>query len=165
MGVFDPNPSEMVMLAGFFSEASKFLGTPITILPTVNFPTEDLQGDPVAQWGTPIPVNGMFDVRPNRRTLDGFGWFAEDPDILPILLYLPQYDLLGNNITLIQDSRIQVENDIDSAITTKEFEIHKYTTTGIPGFYWVCWITPSRSVTPYVNPNTSSNFNYLNFNG
>lgn len=153
------------MIAGFFSEASNFLGTPITILQTTNFPTENTQGDPTPQWGTPLSVNGMFDIRPNRRTLDGLGWYAEDPDLLPLLLYLPQYDLNGNNITIIQDTRVQVENEIDSSITTKYFEIHKFTTTSIPGFYWICWITPARNATPLVSTDPTLNYNYLNFNG
>lgn len=165
MGQFDPTASETKLIAGFFSEGSKFLGNQVMIYPVTNYPQENGQGDPIPQWGSPITVNGMFDVRPNRRTLDGYGWYAEDPDLTPILLYLPQYDMKGNTIVLTQDVRIEVDNSIDGQTQEKLFEIHKFLATSIPGFYWVTWLTPARNSTPQVTTDPKQNFNFLNFSG
>lgn len=165
MGLFDPTPTETLLIAGFFEGASAFLGNTVQIFPVINYPQENGQGDPIPEWGSPITVNGLFDSRPTRRTLSGLGWYSEDPDLTPLLLYLPQYDSNGNNIVLTQDVRIGVPNAIDGFSENKLFEIHKFLTTSIPGFYWISWLTPVRTTTTFVNTSSAASFNYLNFSG
>lgn len=164
MGQFDPNPSEKFLIANWFSESAMFLGNSVRIyVPVSN--TENLQGDPIVVTGGYYQANGIFDVRPNRRTMNGYGWYNEDPDAHPILMYLPEYDVLGNSITILQDTQVEINEDI-AGTGTKMFHVHKYLTTSIPGFYWIAWLTPARAIAqPYQSSDPGQNFNYIEFSG
>lgn len=165
MGLFDPTPNEMSLIQNWFSGASNFLGNEMYFYPVLNYPYENPQGDPIPQWGSPILVNGILDPRPSRRTLNGLGWYSEDPDLTPILAYLPANDRNGNPLQVTQDARIGLPHELDGFNEVKQFEIKKFLSTSIPIFYWICYVVPTRISTSYVNTNPSSNFNYLNFNG
>lgn len=165
MGLFDPHSQETYNLANWFSEAALFLGNRVNIyVPVTN--EENAQGDPMPVFASYYQANGIFDVRPNRRTLDAYGWYAEDPDAQPILMYLPEYDTKGNPISIIQRTRIELETDIAPGNATKYFDVYKYLTTSIPGFWWVCWIVPSRDIIPpYRSSDSRQDFNYIRFSG
>lgn len=163
MGQFDPVGKEKFLIANWFSEAAMFMGNSVKIyIPISN--RENLQGDPIVEVTSYFEANGIFDVRPNRRTMNGYGWYAEDPDAQPILMYLPEYDVAGNPINLLQDSQVEINEDIGTG--TKFFHIHKYLATSIPGFYWIAWLTPARFiVAPNQSAGSSQDFDRILFDG
>lgn len=104
----------------------------------------DLYQDPIVRWKDSILIDCIFDDSPKVRTLKDVGWFSDDEEERPPLLYLPMYkNWVSKEIfPVIEESLVRVfyfgqPYPTDFRITNKKMD-------SLYGVYWLCKLAPEH---------------------
>lgn len=89
----------------------------------------------------PVNIPVIFQQFPDIRTLKKLGWFVGDTEDLPILMYIPFYDLEGNEIAVKDNVKISLPIEVPS-LDTKTFKVKKIASKSFSALYWVVNIVP-----------------------
>ena len=77
-------------------------------------------------YDDPVDVAYHLDTTPSRKLLTRYGWFTEDQEGLPIILFLTYYDMNNNLIQIDEGARISISAKrtiIPNDIQTELFQI------------------------------------------
>lgn len=77
-------------------------------------------------YDDPVDVAYHLDTTPSRKLLTRYGWFTEDQEGLPIVLFLTYYDINNNLIQIDEGARISISAKrtiIPNDIQTELFQI------------------------------------------
>ena len=77
-------------------------------------------------YDDPVDVAYHLDTTPSRKLLTKYGWFTEDQEGLPIILFLTYYDINNNLIQIDEGARISISGKrtiVANDIQTELFQI------------------------------------------
>lgn len=104
----------------------------------------DFYNDPECKWDTAIKLSAIFDDNPKIKVLKDLGWFTEDEEIRPMIIYLPMYkDWTAKDVLDIKDNSL-IKVYYFGQATPSEFRITEKKMDSVYGCYWVCKLAPER---------------------
>jgi hypothetical protein len=131
------------LVRGQFSEAAEHVGIPV-IFYECSSDSSDLYNDPINKYKNPVRLHVILDEQPKTKILKELGWFTEDTDIKPILMYLPIYKNTHGGLLKI-DSNCLVEIEYVGIGNKKsKFRVTDKKLDSVYGNYWVCKVVPER---------------------
>ena len=77
-------------------------------------------------WDDPVDVAYHIDTNPSRKLLTKYGWFVEDQEGMPIVLFLTYDDINNNPIRIDEGAKITISGKrsvITNEIQTETFQI------------------------------------------
>ena len=89
-----------------------------------NFTTKGT--DKYFTWDDPVDVAYHIDTNPSRKLLTKYGWFVEDQESMPIVLFLTYSDLENKPIRIDEGAKITISGKrsvITNEIQTETFQI------------------------------------------
>lgn len=106
----------------------------------------DLYNDPNCQWNGPIHIDVGFEEHPKVKVLKDYGWYSEDEEIRPMLVYLPvcYYDSQGNRQMFPMKTNSLIQIHYFGRIKPAEFRITAYQMDSVYGLYYIGKLAPER---------------------
>lgn len=143
-----------------FLEATQAVGC-TAIYHEVKTLEEDIYNDPSTEYLEPLTLDVLFDENPKVRVLKDLGWYNEDEEIRPLLIYLPIYKNLNNEVlNVIENSLVEI---VYLGINKKRtFRITTKRLDSLFGNYWICKCVPERNIQFRYDP--SDGLEFLNVN-
>lgn len=106
--------------------------------------TPDFYKDPNCTWDDAITMSAIFDDNPKIKIIKQLGWFTEDDEAKPILIYLPMYkDWNTKEIYQIEDNSL-IRIHYFGQQEPSEFRITDKRLDSVYGIYWICKLAPER---------------------
>jgi hypothetical protein len=105
---------------------------------------EDFYQDPNCRWDDAIQISAIFEDNPRIKVLKDLGWFSEDEEIRPPIIYLPIYkDWITKEVFDIKDNSL-IRIHYFGQSSPSEFRIMEKKMDSVYGVYWVCKLAPER---------------------
>ena len=124
-------------------ESSVSVGTTVEYF-RCNKEIRDFNQDPDGEWDTGIKLNAIFEDNPKVSVLKNLGWYNEDEEIRPPIIYLPIYkNWESKDILDITDNSL-IRVHYFGQIEPSEFRITDKKMDSVYGVYWVCKLAPER---------------------
>ena len=108
--------------------------------------SSDFYNDPHVVWKDAVALNVIFEEVPKVKTLKNLGWYNEDEDIRPPIIYLPIYSDWESKEVLNVKSNSLIKVRYFGMDTTADFRIMDTQLDSVYGCYWVCKLAPERMV-------------------
>ena len=109
-----------------------------------NSSKSDLYQDPDCTWDPAIQVSCIFEDNPKVKILKNLGWYNEDEEIRPPIIYLPMYIDWESKKLFDVTSNSLVRVHYFGQNTPSEFRITERKMDSVYGVYWVCKLSPER---------------------
>jgi len=104
----------------------------------------DFYQDPNLKWEKPVLLPVIFDDHPKVKILKDYGWFTEDEEDRPQLVYLPMYkDWTTKELLKLNDNSL-IRVHYFGQNFASEFRITDKRMDSLYGVYWVCKLAPER---------------------
>lgn len=97
-------------------------------------------------YDDPVDVAYHVDPTPSRKLLTKYGWFTEDTESLPIILFLTYFDINNKPVMIQEGARVELSakaSIIPNDITTRLFQVTELR-TDFELNQCVCKIVPVR---------------------
>jgi hypothetical protein len=143
-----------------FLQASQAVGCTAIYHELVNV-EEDLYNDPTTKYFPPVTLEVLFDENPKVKMLREFGWYNEDDEIRPLLVYLPIYKNHQKDLLNVQEHTL-IELVYMGVSKTAWFRITAKRLDSLFGNYWICKCAPERRI-EFIKDPTDGYF-YLSVN-
>jgi len=140
-----------------FWESSKAVGS-TAIYHELAEVRKDIYNDPTTKYCAPIVLEVLFDENPKVKMLRDFGWFNEDEEIRPLIVYLPIYRDDQRNLLNVQEHAL-LELVYMGVNKTAWFRITAKRLDSLYGNYWICKCAPERKIVFIHNP--KDGYDYL----
>ncbi len=145
-----------------FLEASEAVGC-TAIYREVKLTTKDLYNDPTNHYEDPIVLEVLFDENPKVKVMKSYGWYNEDEEIRPLLIYLPIYKNIHRELLNVMEESI-IEIVYAGVEKRALFKISAKRLDSLFGNYWICKCVPERRVCFHYNPEDGFEFLGVNKN-
>lgn len=104
----------------------------------------DFYQDPECKWDSPIKLSAIFEDNPKIKILKDLGWYIEDEEIRPMIIYLPMYrDWTSKEVLNIKENSL-IKVHYFGQSSPSEFRITDKKMDSVYGCYWVCKLAPER---------------------
>ncbi len=104
----------------------------------------DFYQDPDCKWDSAITMGAIFEDNPKIKILKDLGWFTEDEEIRPMIIYLPMYkDWTAKDVFDIKSNSLIKVNYFGQS-SPSEFRITDKRMDSVYGCYWICKLAPER---------------------
>jgi len=165
MGQFDPSTRETKLFVNQFLEAAKLQGTAITIM-VVTKVDRDLYKDPDYTYEHAQKLDVILNERPNRYVLDSYGWYNEDDEVVPMIMYVAKFDQQGKVMKPLTGSVVILPYELaEDEKLDRAYMVSQTTLTNPSSWMWVCKLTPYRHPTekeePHPEYEVDPNFEFL----
>lgn len=123
-GMLLPNEQALEYFRKNFVMSAKAEGRIGSFYQVHNFKTTGT--DKEFTYDDPVDVAYHLDTTPSRKLLTKYGWFTEDQEGLPIILFLTYYDINNNLIQIDEGARISISGKrtiLADDIQTELFQI------------------------------------------
>ena len=121
--------------------------------------TKDFYNDPNTIYKAPITLEVLFDENPKVKVLKNLGWYNEDEEIRPLLIYLPIYRNVDKDLLNVMENCL-IELVYFGVNKKASFRIQAKRLDSLFGNYWICKCCPERNI--QFNPDLSDGYDYLN---
>jgi len=147
-GKLGPTEQEIKLMRQWFTEAASLIGDGMNVriikgfdLNLYNDPTEVKFEEEVENQASKVFDDYVFvEQKPDLETLRSMGWYSEDEEILPIIMYLP-YDVVEESESPLG---IIVEFPFLMRERYRVFEIVRAKMSSHGPVHWKCKIAPVR---------------------
>ncbi len=165
MGQFDPNTREVNLFTKQFLEAAKLQGTS-THVKLISSATHDLYKDPTYEYQDWKDLDVILNERPNRYMLDTYGWYNEDEEFVPILMYVAKHGPQGELIKPLTGSLVLLPYElVEDENMERKYTITNSVLTNPGAWMWVCKLAPYRyekEEEPDSEAEVDPNYDFLN---
>ena len=141
MNLFNMKGNERQTFQGMSLEAFSFFGIECDLY-QVQQKVDDLNRDETRTYLPPVKVDILFDDHPKVK-LKALGWYTDDNDYLPYLIYVLPHDKSGNKIKMSTGVLIDVPYELEET-GVRRLEISEVKGDGLQALYWVCKAVPFR---------------------
>lgn len=104
----------------------------------------DFYQDPNCMWAEGILLDCIFEDTPKIKLLKEYGWFTEDEEIRPQIIYLPIYSDWTTKEILDVTVNSLVKVNYFGQVTPSEFRITDKKMDSVYGCYYICKLAPER---------------------
>lgn len=140
-----------------FLEASETMGCTALFYELIT-DEKDFYKDTINLYKQPLKLEVIFDDNPKVKMLKNLGWYNEDEEIRPLLIYLPIYKNQEKDLLNVRENCI-VEILYFGVDKTGKFRISAKRLDSLYGNYWVCKCVPERIES--FTPDTIDGYEYL----
>lgn len=143
-GTLLPNEQALELMRKYFVQSAKVQGRIGRLFQVHDF---EVRGtDKYYTYDEPVDVAYHIDPLPSRKILNRYGWFTEDTESLPIIMYLTYYDINNKPVILQEGVRVEISakaSILPNDITTRLFQITELK-TDFEMNQCVCKVVPVR---------------------
>lgn len=153
--------SDSDIIRRMFLEASEAMGCTALYHELKVKTSRDLYNDPTSLYEEPLVLEVLFDENPKVKMMKSLGWYNEDEEIRPLLIYLPIYKNQQRDLINVMEECL-VEIVYFGINKTAIFKISSKRLDSLYGNYWVCKCVPERKVQFTYDP--SDGYDFLDIN-
>jgi hypothetical protein len=139
-----------------FLEATQTVGC-TAVFHELKSATSDLYNDPDTLYYPPVVLDILLDENPKVKMLKDLGWYNEDEEIRPLLIYLPIYKNQDKDLLNVRENCL-IEVVYMGVNTRSTFRISSKRLDSIYGNYWVCKCVPERRISFIYDPSDGHEF-------
>ena len=143
-GTLLPNEQALELMRKYFVQSAKVQGRIGRLFQVHDFEVKGT--DKYFTYDEPVDVAYHIDPLPSRKVLNRFGWFTEDMESLPIIMYLTYYDMNNKPVIIQEGTRVEISakaSIMPNDITTRVFQVTELR-TDFELNQCVCKVVPVR---------------------
>lgn len=143
-GTLLPNEQALGIMRKYFVQSAKTQGRIGRLFQVHDFEVKGT--DKYFTYDEPVDVAYHIDPLPSKKILNRYGWFTEDTESLPIIMYLTYYDMNNKPVLIQEGTRVEISakaSIMPNDITTRLFQVTELR-TDFELNQCVCKVVPVR---------------------
>lgn len=104
----------------------------------------DMYQDPKCVWDDAVQISAIFEDNPKIKVLKDLGWYTEDEEIRPQIIYIPMYKDWTMKELFDVKSNSLIHIHYFGQEEPREFRITEKKMDSVYGVYWICKLAPER---------------------